>query len=325
MKQWLFLALLAFAATPIHAAETYRPADPKATKQVRAVLNFLKQQQGKVLISGQTDLKDARWIEENTGRLPVVLALDFMRTPARMGRQVADTDTAIDWFKNKGGIVSYQWHWSSPTGASDPESGFYAKSTTFDLHKALADPKSPEYVGLIADIDDVAVELKRMNKAGVPIIFRPLHEAQGTWFWWGAKGPEACRKLYDLLFDRMTKHHRLHNIIWAWTAYPDSQNKGKAKDWYPGDNKVDLVVSDYCEKKTEYDELVALTGGRKMVALSETMNAPDPDKVLAEIPWAYWVTWARRDWNSRSNDDMKRAMAHPKTLTLDKMPKRGRS
>jgi hypothetical protein len=55
------------------------------------------------------------------------------------------------------------------------------------------------------------------------------------------------------------------------------------------------------------------------------MNAPDPDMVLAEIPWAYWVTWARRDWNSRSNDDMKRAMAHPKTLTLDKMPKRGRS
>ncbi|NBU29202.1 MAG: hypothetical protein EBS42_13605 [Caulobacteraceae bacterium] len=124
-----------------------------------------------MLISGQTDLKDARWIEENTGRLPVILALDFMRTPARMGRQVADTDTAIDWFKNKGGIVSYQWHWSSPTGASDPESGFYAKSTTFDLQKALADPKSPEYLGLIADIDDVAVELKRMNKAGVPITY----------------------------------------------------------------------------------------------------------------------------------------------------------
>jgi len=83
---------------------------------------------------------------------------------------------------------------------------------------------------------------------------------------------------------------------------------------------VDIVVSDYCEKKSEYDELVALTNGKKMVALAETMNAPDPDKVLTETPWAYWVTWARRDWNSRSPDDMKRAIAHPKTITLDQLP-----
>jgi hypothetical protein len=65
---------------------------------------------------------------------------------------------------------------------------------------------------------------------------------------------------------------------------------------------------------------LTLTGGKKMVALAETMNAPDPDKVLTETPWAYWVTWARRDWNDRSNDDMKRAMSHPKTITRDLVP-----
>lgn len=173
---------------------------------------------------------------------------------------------------------------------------------------------------MLRDIDDVAEQVKQMSDAGVPIIFRPLHEAQGGWFWWGSKGAENCVALYNLVHERLTKKHNLHNLIWAWTAYPASQKKGDPKAWYPGDDKVDIVVSDYCEKKQEYDDLVALTSGKKMVALAETMNAPDPDKILSDIPWAYWVTWARRDWHKNSNDDMKRAMANPKTITLDKAP-----
>lgn len=314
-------ALLIVNALSAYAADgSYKPADPRASKQVRVLLNYLKDTQGKGMVSGQTDYPDAKWILENTGKLPAILGLDFMRYPKRMGAKVGDTDLAIDWVKNKGGIVTYQWHWTSPTGAADLGSGFYANKSTFDLSKALSDPKSADYLGLITDVDDVAAEIKKLDRAGVPIIFRPLHEAQGAWFWWGSKGAESCVKLYNIIFDRMTKHHRLHNIAWAWTAYPASQKKGDPLAWYPGDNKVDLVVSDYCEKKSEYDELVQLTSGRKMVALAETMNAPDPEKVLTEIPWAYWVTWARRDWNKRSPDDMKLAMAHPKTITLDKLP-----
>jgi mannan endo-1,4-beta-mannosidase len=312
----LALALSTLAATA-PARDGYRPSDRRATREVREVLNYLKAQQGKGLVSGQTDFGDVKWIEANTGKRPVILGLDFMHVPTRMGKQTGDTDLAIDWFKNQKGIVTYQWHWSSPSGAQDPGSGFYAGKTSFDLVKALADPKSADYQGLLTDIDDVAGEIKKMNQARVPIIFRPLHEAQGTWFWWGAKGPEACVSLYKIIHDRLTKRHRLHNIIWAWTAYPASQKKGDPAAWYPGDNLVDIVVSDYCESKGEYDELVKLTNGKKMVALAETMNAPDPDKVLTSTPWAYWVTWARRDWNNRSNDDMKRAIANPKTITLD--------
>ena len=315
--------VLAFAGSSVQGVDPqarYSPADPRATKEVRALLDFLKSHQGKELISGQTDLRDTDWIEQNTGKKPVILGLDFMHTPKRMGAQTADTAIAIDWYKNKHGFVTYQWHWSSPSGAQDPGSGFYSGKTKFDISAVLRDPKSADYLGMIQDIDDVAEEIKKISKAGVPIIFRPLHEAQGGWFWWGSKGSESCVALYKLIFDRMTNHHRLHNLVWAWTAYPLSQGKGDPQAWYPGDSMVDIVVSDYCEKKQEYDDLVKLTGGRKMVALAETMNAPDPDKVLESTPWAYWVTWARRDWHKNSNDDMKRAMANPKTMTLDKMP-----
>lgn len=313
--------LWATALLGIGVAMVESPCDPKASIEVKKVLAFLRDNQGKNFVSGQTDYPDALWIEQNTGKKPVVLGLDFMHAPARMKGREDNVSRAIDWAKKQGGIVTFQWHWVSPTGTTDMGGGFYTKNSTFDLAKTMANPKSVDYTEIIKDIDDVAGQLKQLQKAGVPVIFRPLHEAQGTWFWWGAKGAKPCVDLYHLIFDRMTKKHGLHNLIWAWTAYPASQGKGDPAEWYPGDKFVDLVVSDYCEKEQDYQDLVNLTKGRKMVGLAETMNAPDPDTALTKTPWAYWVTWARRDWNKNSPDDMKRAMAHPKTVSLDKMPK----
>ncbi len=321
-SQWGLICLMALAQgtslLPVKAH--YQPADPKATRQVRALLDFLKAQSGNGFISGQVDLGDAEWVKTNTGKYPAILGLDFMHVPKRMGSQTQDTSIAIDWYQKKHGLVTYQWHWSSPSGASDPGSGFYTGKTTFDLPTALRDPKSADYQGLLADIDDVAGQIKVLSDAHVPIIFRPLHEAQGGWFWWGAKGPASCLKLYKLMYQRMTHFHRLHNIVWAWTAYPASSGKGDPLAWYPGDDCVDVVVSDYNEKKQDFDDLTRLTNGRKMVALAETMNAPDPSRVLTDTPWVYWVTWARRDWHKESNDDMKKAIANPLTLTLDRLP-----
>lgn len=311
---------LAQSAGVAPAPAPYRPADRRASRQVHAVLDYLKGQCGKGLISGQVDLGDAEWVKANTGKYPAILGMDFMHAPRRMGGDTKSAPVAIDWYRQKRGLVTYQWHWSSPSGAQDPGSGFYTGKTKFDLDAALKDPASPDYKGLLTDMDDVAAEIKKMADARVPILFRPLHEAQGGWFWWGAKGPENCKKLYHLIFDRMTKMHRLHNLIWVWTAYPASNGKGDPAAWYPGDDCVDVVVSDYCEKKQDFDDLTRLTGGKKLVALAETMNAPDPDKALADTPWAYWVTWARRDWNKRSNDDMKRAMSRSLTITLDRLP-----
>lgn len=317
----ILIAAALLVTTVAYSAEIhYRSADRRASRQVHAMLDYLEHQRGKGLISGQVDLADAQWVQATTGRTPAILGLDFMHTPKRMGGETGDTLIAIDWFRKKHGLITYQWHWSSPSGAKDPGSGFYANKTDFNLAKALSEPDSPDYKGLIQDIDDVAHEFKKLADASVPVLFRPLHEAQGAWFWWGASGAESCKKLYRLMVDRITNFHRIHNIAWVWTAYPASTGKGDPADWYPGDDCVDIVVSDYNEKKQHFDELTQLTGGRKMVALAETMNAPDPARVMEQTPWAYWVTWARRDWNKNSVEDMKRAMSSPLTITRDGLP-----
>jgi mannan endo-1,4-beta-mannosidase len=79
--------------------------------------------------------------------------------------------------------------------------------------------------------------LKRLRDAGVPVLWRPLHEASGNawhtpWFWWGAKGAEPYKKLWNMMFDRMNNYHGLNNLIWIYSINWDN----KDSSWYPGKN-----------------------------------------------------------------------------------------
>lgn len=295
-----------------------RPADRKADSCVRRLLHRLRDLAGKRMISGQTDYENIVWVEENTGRAPVILAEDFMATPKRVGRPSDALQNALAWAR-RGGIVAFQWHWVSPTKAHDVDHGFYTNGTDFDLSEVIDHPESDDYKQMLIDIDQVAEVLKALEKANIPVLFRPLHEAQGGWFWWGAKGPEACKKLYNLLFDRITVYHHIHNVAWVWNVMPLSQKKGDPADWYPGNSRVDVLATDYLQSKSDFDDLSRLCGGRKVIGIAETMNPPDAAKsIAAGAPWAYWVTWARRDWNKTSAQDVIAAMKDPLTVTLPK-------
>src|SRR6185312_4748599 len=138
--------------------------------------------------------------------VPAVRGSDFIEySPSRISHGSnpnGETERIIDWAKSTGGIPTMMWHWNAPTDLIDTPGhewwrGFYTDSTTFDVQAALAAPGSAKYNLLVSDIDAIAVQLQKFEDAGVPVIWRPLHEAQGNmpdgaaWFWWGAKGPQA--------------------------------------------------------------------------------------------------------------------------------------
>ena len=113
------------------------------------------------------------------------------------------------------------------------------KFTTFSCKNAVTEgPWEHEVV--MADIELIAGELKKLKDADVPVLWRPLHEAEGGWFWWGAEGAEPCKKLYRLLYDQLTNVYGLDNLIWIWTG----STSPAAADWYPGDDVVDIVGYD---------------------------------------------------------------------------------
>ena len=140
--------------------------------------------------------------------------------------------------------MTFQWHWFSPSGGSLKTSTFYTSNTNFDVSRAVQSGTA-EYNAVIIDIDAIATQLKRLKSAGVPVLFRPLHEAGGKWFWWGAKGSDACKKLYYIMRDRIINHHGIDNLLWVWST-PEA-------DWYPGNQHVDILGYDSYPGTHNYD------------------------------------------------------------------------
>ncbi len=191
--------------------------------------------------------------------------------------------------------------------------------------------ESAEYQAVIRDIDIVAGYLKTLSDKGVPVLWRPLHEASGKWFWWGYKGSKACRALYHLLYNRLTVTHELHNLIWVWTT----DEAADALDWYPGDEYVDIVGRDYYyyPREANHGSLVAsfekvkeIFEGKKIVALSENGSIPHPDSLVSDgAGWSFFMPWygdyTMDGWaHDNTAADWNYVMNHDYVLTLDEMP-----
>lgn len=115
--------------------------------------------------------------------------------------------------------------------------GFYTAATTFNVSEALSNPNGTDYALILRDLDAIAVELLRLQAANIPVLWRPLHESgEYSAFWWSAYGPGPVIALYNLMFERYTVHHGIHNLIWVWSS-PESA-------YYPGnDVSVSLLPS----------------------------------------------------------------------------------
>ena len=182
----------------------------------------------------------------------------------------------------------------------------------------------------MADIEEIAKQLTKLKEADVPILWRPLHEAEGQWFWWGAEGAEPCKKLYRLLYDQLTNVYGLDNLIWVWTSstYPTSSN------WYPGDDVVDILGYDKYNAKdgkpnlssisSMFYSLVQSRNGEKMVAMSENDTIPSLENLLNEkASWLYFCPWYMNYINSEQNnpvDNLNEIYNSEYCITLDELP-----
>lgn len=318
--------------------------DSKASESAKNLMKFLADSYGNKIISGQygnggLNGKEFKAIHDATNRYPAMLGLDFIEyTPSRVayGSKSNDVEHAIE-FDKEGGIVTFAWHWNAPepyllnTSEQPWWSGFYTRATNIDLKKIMNGEDEEGYNLLIRDIDTIAEKLKILEAADVPILWRPLHEASGGWFWWGDSGPEPYIDLYKLLFDRLTNHHDIHNLIWVWN--------GQGKDWYPGDEYVDIVGTDlypgervYSSQAASFNELVDwLEGSRKIVALTENGCIFDPDLAFRDNAiWSYFGTWSGEfiilnntytlSDKYTETDMLKKVYTSDKVLTLDELP-----
>ena len=328
---------------PVHSTlnPTANLCNPSASQQAKKVYEFLLQQSGKKTLSGtmsgssnSNDFADL--IYSNVGKYPALTGYDFIflqysPTPESWSWKVNYNDISAareQW--NNNGLVSYMWHWNVPTSESAWKNGtekgdytgyaFYSDKTAFDIKEALKEGTWQNQF-LMKDIEEAASYLKNLRDAGIPVIWRPLHEAagnynlysdNGAWFWWGKGGAEPCKQLWRLLYDQFTKVHGLNNLIWVWTVDATAGCEDQYDDWYPGDDVVDIVGVDIYENNTDaktrqFQALVDVTKGNKLVSVSECGNIPDPDKCFAQgNAWSWFMVWCTYDENNNlalSNKD----------------------
>jgi len=278
----------------------FQPSDPKATSAARALLTRLDDAYGKTTMLGVYKDRDAKYVLVETGVRPSIMGGDLLAYSPQEVAHGAHPDGEVERLiarSREGYAITLSWHWCSPSGLLETKEepwwkGFYTEATTFDIAKAMADPDSADHAALLSDIDTIAVQLRKLQDANVPVLWRPLHEAEGGWFWWGAKGPQPFVQLWQLLHDRLTVTDGIHNLLWVYTS------EGNPK-WYPGDGYVDIVGIDQYPKDLRdpqnglWNSLQTQYAGRKLLAISEFGGVPDvPRMQRIGESWSYAVSWS---------------------------------
>jgi mannan endo-1,4-beta-mannosidase len=323
-------------------------SNPKASETAKRLYSYLCDVYGKQEYCGDHNynlwnspdvfIKDNEaefeYILEKTGRQPAIRGIDFLAYNSSSEWRDHAPERVIEWVNKYHGIATVSWHWNVPCEEGSSDIAFYVESanpkfTTFSITKALEEGTWENKV-IMADIELIAGELKKLKDADVPVLWRPLHEAEGAWFWWGAEGAEPCKKLYRLLYDKLTNEYGLDNLIWIWTG----STSPEAADWYPGDDVVDIIG---CDKyncmdglpnlssiSSTFYSLVQSTDGQKMVTMSENDSIPSLENLVNDkAAWLYFCPWYMNYLTSEQNnpvDNLIEVYNSDYCITLDELP-----
>jgi len=324
------------------------PVDKDLIPEGRALLDYLESVYGKRVLTGISGTKNAAIVHKLTGKHPAILAVDISGwnspTWGRSYTSVVEryTEQMKAWWK-AGGIVTVQFHWKhpgKPNGTSwVGKHGKNPPSGPFDLAEATT-PGTHQHKAVMRDLRKTGDFLVKLQDAGVPILWRPLHEIDGGWFWWtDRQKPENTAALWRMMFNYYVKERKLHNLIWVYNAGLKTAAKGKdvekidfRKRFYPGSEYVDISGIDiyansyygwppYPESSypKAYKIMQKVSPG-KMLALSESGAIPNPDMMEKDGPkWLYCLPW----WaGGKHNPDawVKKTYTHRLMITREKLP-----
>ena len=330
----------------IKTAVTPTLINKNSNEKTKRIMQFLTDNYTSKTISGQYVSSDSNTemeiIHTVTGKYPAMLSFDFGGPQVGGSSTELTLNSAIKWGQD-GGLVSAMWHWNAPMN----EPNFYSDKTTFDLSKAITkiDTASmsieeitklcdsgkiaPETLAIVKDIDNISAELKKFQDADVTVLWRPLHEASGGWFWWGNKGSDSYKWLWKLIVDRQTKYHQLNNLIWVWN--------GQSEDWYVGNSYCDMISADiyttnkdYSSHVSEYIRLNNIAKGTKMLGISECGTLSDPDFMARDRSvWSFFGLWYGEYMSDEHNvfsdvytskEQLIKTYNSEGTITKDKLP-----
>lgn len=285
-------------------------SNENAADAAKELMSFLTENYGKYIITGQyaadNDNSELDLIYRTTGKYPVIRFSNLTVPRGSFDESFKTINAAADWYRS-GGISCVSWYWNSPSQKSSiktDECDFSLKNAVTDKEIAMLSQEeirglyaegdiSGECYSLILDIDNIAGQLTSLKNKGVPVLWRPLPEGSGSWYWWGADGTEPYKWLWDLLYARLTNYFELDNLIWIWN--------GQSRDSLVDKSTFDIAALDlYIESEKDYGgrfyEKFAATrkflGSDKLIAISECGSVPDVDGAFRDnAVWSFFGLW----------------------------------
>lgn len=312
----------------ILAAQPYEPVNPNASPEARALLSDLYQSvaEGRI-ISGlhhnqlqlPNYLNDLDRIEDASGKVPMIWGGDLAWDAAQVVR-IAEHEY------KRGHIITLMWHVNRPFDRT-PYVDFRNQTQgefTDAQWKELVTEGSEMNRMWKEQVDSIATFLGVLRDKHIPVLWRPYHEMNGEWFWWGwREGPEGFVKLWKMLYHRLVDVHHLDNLIWVWNAnapreIPDDTARAYAL-YYPGNEYVDVLATDVYNrdwKQSHHDQLVELGKG-KLIALGELGSLPSPEMLQQMNRFAWFMIWTGFTSDRyNTSDDLKAIFTLPKVINF---------
>jgi mannan endo-1,4-beta-mannosidase len=310
------------------AVATLQPAPaqafPPATKA--QLISFLNSISGQSTLSGQHNREPnsdptryTRVAQAITGQTPGLWGGDFLFEAADVNARQTMINEAIRQWQG-GSVVSLTWHMCPPTigpTCSWNEAGILGSLTDGQWNQLITNGSSLNNAWKNR-LNEVVPYLRQLQNAGVPALWRPIHEMNEGWSWWGGRpGANGSRRLYQITYDYLTTTHGLNNLVWVWNV--KDVNMGSIGDYWPGASFVDVASLDVWVKMapstSDYQTMLNIAGG-KPIALAEIGRVPSPTLMNTQPRWTWWMIWAEwlTDPAYNNNTAVQQSYSAPRVL-----------
>ena len=250
--------------------KTLTMTDPKASDSAKALYAYLQglTESDQVLFGHQNDVsrsvgtKDALGdVHDVTGSVSGIFGIDSL---ALFGSEAGGTDAksalenSINYSKKaaeNGAIVTLSAHMPNFTSAKIKDNGdgtydFFdcnfneSKDLSGDSLKKIL-PGGEKNKVFTAYLDTIATYANKLQESNIPVIFRPLHENTGGWFWWGTGNTaESYKSLYAYTREYL-ESKGVHNMLYVYSPNGPLESEEEYMSRYPGDAYVDILAFDY--------------------------------------------------------------------------------
>jgi mannan endo-1,4-beta-mannosidase len=280
-------------------APAAEPVTPGATAETTALLTRLLAAPGQAVLSGQENDPASPGaataaILQATGKLPAIYSTDLEIEQAGSNLAEARKTLVTEAIRAhlSHAILSLSWHESRPT--DDALASAHGQLSDFEWNELLT-PGSGLNKRWCEQVDEVVATLRKLEKAGVAVLWNPYPESNGKEYWWaGRKGIYGSGALYRQIFDRMVNHDGLHNLVWVWEAAAPEFRPGGAgmlSDFFPGLLYTDALEIRLNKIDTRFPagRLLAQTAVGKVIGVELSGDFPQPETLTEKSGWAWFL------------------------------------